>query len=224
MGSVNRIRRFFDSLAPRYDGLKQRQEFYGQALQALAAELAGPAANGAALELGCGTGRLLRALAPSRGLGVDFSPAMIEQARSRPAPGIEYAVADIVSYLPPCAFNLVLCCDVLEHLPDIRPLFSNFRRYPGSPRFVLTWPNPRWFPAMRIGEWIGAKTPEGPLFERRLRAACRLAAQNGLRVERSGYRLLLPGGPRRLRDRLNQLHRDGLLRSWGLIQYLVLSK
>ena len=37
------------------------------------------------LDLGCGIGDLLAALKPSIGVGVDFSPAMLEQARG---PGI----------------------------------------------------------------------------------------------------------------------------------------
>ena len=35
------------------------------------------------LELGCGPGDLLAAVQPTWGVGVDFSPAMIEQARQR---------------------------------------------------------------------------------------------------------------------------------------------
>jgi len=33
------------------------------------------------LDLGCGTGRLLASLKPNSGVGVDFSPAMIDEAR-----------------------------------------------------------------------------------------------------------------------------------------------
>ena len=46
------------------------------------------------LELGCGTGQLLHALRPSRGVGIDFSEKMIEIARSK-YPGIEFRVGDI---------------------------------------------------------------------------------------------------------------------------------
>src|SRR5258708_12531727 len=35
------------------------------------------------LELGCGRGDLLAALRPSRGVGIDFSPAMVALARYR---------------------------------------------------------------------------------------------------------------------------------------------
>ena len=46
------------------------------------------------IDLGCGTGSLLSALKPSRGVGVDFSPGMIAQARSRNH-GLEFVEADI---------------------------------------------------------------------------------------------------------------------------------
>jgi ubiquinone/menaquinone biosynthesis C-methylase UbiE len=34
------------------------------------------------LEVGCGTGQLLQALNPSHGVGIDFSEAMVEKART----------------------------------------------------------------------------------------------------------------------------------------------
>ena len=46
------------------------------------------------LDLGCGTGRLLAALKPSRGVGVDFSPAMVDEARRR-HPDLEFHVGDV---------------------------------------------------------------------------------------------------------------------------------
>ena len=46
------------------------------------------------LELGCGTGGLLNALKPKRGVGIDFSPAMLEVARKR-YPELEFREGDI---------------------------------------------------------------------------------------------------------------------------------
>src|ERR1022692_655618 len=49
------------------------------------------------LEAGCGLGDLLAAVKPARGVGVDFSLAMIELARER-HPGLEFQVADVTEY------------------------------------------------------------------------------------------------------------------------------
>src|SRR5688572_8821955 len=46
------------------------------------------------LEVGCGLGDQLAALKPKRGLGVDFSPAMIRQAAAR-HPEIEFRATDV---------------------------------------------------------------------------------------------------------------------------------
>ena len=49
------------------------------------------------LEVGCGLGDLLAAVKPARGVGVDFSPAMIKLARER-HPDLEFQVADAVEF------------------------------------------------------------------------------------------------------------------------------
>ena len=50
-----------------------------------------PAAS--VLEIGCGTGDTLASLRPLRGVGLDFSPAMIDAARKR-HPGLEFHLGD----------------------------------------------------------------------------------------------------------------------------------
>ena len=47
------------------------------------------------LELGCSLGDLLAAVRPARGVGVDFSPAIIDLARQR-HPDLEFVAADAV--------------------------------------------------------------------------------------------------------------------------------
>ena len=46
------------------------------------------------LDLGCGTGSLLSALKPSRGVAVDFSPAMIAKAKAT-YPNLEFVLGDV---------------------------------------------------------------------------------------------------------------------------------
>ena len=212
----------FNAVAPGYDRFKRKQAFYYDHLKCLAAALAGDVSDSAVLELGCGTGQILRSLRPRFGVGVDISPAMVALAARDSAPGLEFHQADIMDFMPDRAFDVVICCDVVEHLPDYRTLLERLRDYPGSPRIVLTWPNPRWFPAMRAGELLGLKTPEGALYRRGLGTVARTAVECGLRVIGSGYRLLMPVDLPLITDRLNAWHQQGLLRRWGLIQFLVL--
>jgi len=76
------------------------------------------------LDAGCGAGtytRLLRA-AGADVIGVDYSLPTILKARTRTAPGVAYAVAD-VRHLPfrPQSFDGVLCFGVMQALGDAAP-------------------------------------------------------------------------------------------------------
>jgi SAM-dependent methyltransferase len=80
------------------------------------------------LDIGCGYGDLLRAIrgwAKKRGrllrlIGVDLSGQVIEVARSvtSAVDDIEYHAADIFTFTPPSAIDLVVTSLVTHHLPD----------------------------------------------------------------------------------------------------------
>lgn len=97
-----------------------------------------PASLGQVVDLGCGPGdidvRLARAAATTRIIGVDGSPAMLAIARQAlHAAGLEAKVSFLEGRLPGVAlpdgsFDLVLCKDMLHHLPDPQVLWSEVRR------------------------------------------------------------------------------------------------
>lgn len=75
------------------------------------------------LDVGCGTGILLRWLADREGVtpvGVDLSPTMVGFARSK-LPAIEIACADALEFLRERqgAFHGIFCTDLLEHIPGV---------------------------------------------------------------------------------------------------------
>ena len=73
------IARYFDALAPERDGwIRRNAYFYEEDVKYMRFLIP---ENSSVLEIGCGTGQLLAALKPSRGVGVDLSLAMVEQAR-----------------------------------------------------------------------------------------------------------------------------------------------
>src|SRR5258706_8841424 len=73
------------------------------------------------LEIGCGTGELLAALRPARGVGVDVSPAMIDQARHK-YPSLTFLVDDAERLDAPelegATFDYVILSDVVGALRD----------------------------------------------------------------------------------------------------------
>ena len=85
------------------------------------------------VDLGCGTGRHAIAAAASGALvtAVDFSEPMLARARAKPgAEAVRFVVHDVARPLPfdDAAFDVVLCCLVLEHIADVDGFFREVRR------------------------------------------------------------------------------------------------
>ena len=111
--------------------------------------------GGHALDVGCGAARLVTALGRS-GFdvdGVDIEAHVVEQAKTIAAEeGVRARlfVADFSKAdprFPDETYDLVVCSEVLEHVPAWRDVVANIRRVlkPGG-LFVLTTPNdPRQF-------------------------------------------------------------------------------
>lgn len=111
---------FFDPHAPHWERDAAERERVRARLTELRPRL-GIQAGQAVLEVGCGTGQLTDLLVgwarPGRVLAVDFSPAMLAQARAK---GIaaEFCEWDICARAPAvAAFDLALC---LRSFPPIR--------------------------------------------------------------------------------------------------------
>ncbi|MGW1165520.1 class I SAM-dependent methyltransferase [Streptomyces sp. NPDC002550] len=80
-----------------------------------------PRRFGSALDVGCGSGDLVRLLAGrgERVLGVDADPEILRRARelTDPAAPVGYTLASAPDGLPPGPYDVVTCVAVLHHLP-----------------------------------------------------------------------------------------------------------
>jgi ubiquinone/menaquinone biosynthesis C-methylase UbiE len=97
---------------------------------------------GAALDLGCGDGRL-SALLDAEGLTLaDVSDVALDRAARRlPGARVVALDPDAPLPLPDNAFDLVLCAETIEHVRDVQLLLSEARRVlrPGG-RLAVTTP------------------------------------------------------------------------------------
>ena len=130
--------------------------FFGPFAERLV-ELARPRAVDRALDVACGTGIVARTLAPRvRGTaGVDLNPGMLDVARAS-EPAIEWLQADAAALpLPDASFDLVLCQQGLQFLPDRAAGVREMRRVlvPGGRIAISAWGaaehNPGW---LRLAE------------------------------------------------------------------------
>src|SRR6185369_4346056 len=114
------------------------------------------------LEVGCGLGDLLAAVNPSRGVGVDFSPALLDLARKR-HPQFEFAAGDALDFPTNETFDYILVSDLVNDLPDVQALLTRLREVSHSgTRLVVNFFNNLWRPVLALAEKIGAKAPTLP--------------------------------------------------------------
>ncbi len=118
---------FFDRWAPRFEGGRMSRWF--QASQARVLDRAGeglPSDGGALLDVGCGTGWLVREAARRfsglDAVGVDLSPSMVEAARTgakRDGVDARFVESDSAN-LPFDAgsFDVITCTASFHHYPD----------------------------------------------------------------------------------------------------------
>lgn len=112
------------------------------------------------LDAGCGEGETIErlgSLLPHPVTGVDLNPDSVRFAASR-LPEDRFDTADLLA-LPfdTDSFDLVLCLEVLEHIPDPRPALAELARV-SSCDLILSVPHEPWF---RLGSLARGKYVSG---------------------------------------------------------------
>ena len=149
---------YFDGLADDWEGYRDRNAYFHWTQRALFRTYV--PAGSSVLELGCATGDLLAAMEPSRGVGVDVSPGMVEKAR-RKYPHLEFNVADACFLDTAERFDCIVINNLLEHIENIQGLFRNCRRLlKPRGRILISTLNPLWSPLLRLGARFGLCTPD----------------------------------------------------------------
>ncbi len=154
-GNMIDRRAFYDQRAPLRPGESSR--YYHQLLKNYFQFLVPPDVS--VLEIGCGIGDLLAAVKPSRGVGVDFSPATVELARQR-HPGLEFQVADAAGFSATEKFDYIILSDLVNDLPDVQAVLEKLQAvsHPRT-RLVINFFNNLWRPILKSAEGMNAKAP-----------------------------------------------------------------
>ena len=149
-------------------------------------------AGSSVLEIGCGTGELLAALEPSRGVGVDISPRMVEQAR-RNFPALDFRVDDMEDLQIREKFDYVLVVDTIGHVDDIQLAFSQLHKVcRPETRVIVVYYNYLWAPVLKFAEFAGLRMRQALQHWLPLGDIANLLYLNDFEVIRKGYKVLMP--------------------------------
>ncbi len=109
------------------------------------------------LELGCGDGDLLKSVAPSYGVGIDFVGGMVQRARER-HPELTFYQMDAEALELDEKFDYIIISDLVGVLWDVQKMFRQLNKvvHPRT-RLVMTYYNNIWEPVIKLGEFLGLK-------------------------------------------------------------------
>ena len=157
------VQTLFDELAPDVDTWAARNRAFHDAdidyLRFLIPE------NVSVLEVGCGLGDTLAALKPSRGVGIDLSPAIVRRAQER-HPGLDFHTgntedeADLARIAG--EFDVILLSDTIGFLDDCEETLRALHRF-ATPRtrIIVSYYSRLWEPVLGLAEKTGLKMPQG---------------------------------------------------------------
>ncbi len=112
------------------------------------------------LEVGSGDVRLLAALKPSRGVGIDASPRFVEIARKE-HPQLEFSHDFAEVFSRDEKFDYVILSGLVGYLDDVQTVLENLRKVcKPSTRILIDYYNYAWEPVLRFGSLVGLRMKE----------------------------------------------------------------
>ncbi|HZX11915.1 MAG TPA: methyltransferase domain-containing protein [Candidatus Nanoarchaeia archaeon] len=220
------IKDHFEHVAHNYDYWKKKNWYYYQQLKTILKEKIPPGKK--VLEIGCGTGDLLAALQPLKGLGIDISENMIKIAKEKhkETKNIAFNVGKAENLTLNQEFDVILLADIIEHLENVNQMSESLTKIANSKTLIiLTMINPLWEPALLLAEKFNLKMPEGPHHRLTFKELEKIFKKHHLYVLDLEYRIFIPKYLPFISDKINSTFFNiPLLRNLGLVQILTLKK
>jgi SAM-dependent methyltransferase len=158
---TEQVRRFYDERQADVERAHAARSYFYSRLAGLVRRRV-PAGQ-SVLEIGCGSGDLLAALEPGRGVGIDLSERMVEAARrkhaGRPLTFLhgDGADPDLLARAGG-PFDVVLLVNVVIELDDVQATLSALQAVCHARTRLLVYSYSRlWQPLLRLAEAVGLK-------------------------------------------------------------------
>ena len=189
MTKAERIK-YFDSVAKEREKWRKSGAYYHRQLEKYMQYLI--PANSSVIEIGCGTGDLLSALNPKRGVGIDISPKMVEVARSKFSQ-LQFETGDLDDLQIKEKFDYVVLVETIGHVDDIQLAFEELHKVcKPETRVIIVYYNYLWEPVLKFAEALGLRMKQPLQHWLPLEDISNLLDLNDFEVIKKGFRFLLP--------------------------------
>ena len=154
------IANFFEGFAAHAGRWRRRNKAYYKLIESIHRFLIPEGA--AILEIGSGSGDLLAALRPSRGVGVDVSAEMTRVAKAR-HPGLDFVTAAGEQFVSDERFDFVVLSDLVPFAFDVEAVLRNVQAMSHErTRVVIHSYSQLWRPIVSLAELLRLK-PKKPI-------------------------------------------------------------
>ncbi|HBR15312.1 MAG TPA: glycosyl transferase [Candidatus Omnitrophica bacterium] len=155
---MNEIVKHYDALASTRDQYRDKNKYYYALLHEQYAYLIPPGKK--VLEVGCGTGELLKAFNPSVGYGVDISPEMVSIARQK-FPQFSFQAGEISELKTDEKFDYIILSGLLGELDDIQEFLRQLKKFcVKDTRIIIEYYSYFWQYLLKVGERLKLKIPQ----------------------------------------------------------------
>ncbi len=190
---MSSVKEHFNEVAKNYDFWKKKNWYYYNNLKNLYRSLITDGSS--VLEVGCGTGDVLSALLPKRGVGIDLSDEMIKiaQEKYQKERNLKFfsATAELLSAEE--KFDFIIMPDVIEHLENVMSTLAALKKFSNEKtKIIISMINPSWEPIFMILEKLHLKMPEGPHARISIDSLKKNMEEAGFVLNSEGYRLIIP--------------------------------
>ena len=151
---------YFNSIATKIISYRKRRSYYWSDITKQCTYFINPGQN--VLEIGCGAGNLLGALTANQKVGIDFSPTMIDLAKTQ-YPEIEFHEMSAEKIVLSQKFDVIILSNTIGFLNDIQAVLEQLQKVSHSnTKVIITYYNYLWQPLIKLCEFIGVKqkTPQ----------------------------------------------------------------
>lgn len=216
-------REHYNRIAPERDSWRKENLHYHQELERIYSFIIPKGSS--VLEIGCGTGHLLNAVQPARGVGIDFSHEMVSLAHEQ-FPQYDFIVMDAEVSLPEGSFDYIIISGLVGELSDIQKFFKKLKTVTTPrTRVIVDYFNYLWAPVLILGEHLKLKMPQGLQNWIPMSDIANLLYLADFDVIKTDYRFLMPKYIPVLSEFMNRfMAKLPFIRKLCLIQFFIARK